>query len=146
MNISIKFLLVSASLLVAVQAHANTYSVVNHTNQDHNVKLQLLGVMEPVEDLGIAKARGGRVAASFGGTRTFLCVKHLWVGDVEPTVFSVNPQQYQEIVAFKNDPRGLDTYLRRQGLMPTILGRCGNRQFEVFNSGDRNQAVIITLN
>jgi hypothetical protein len=102
-----KYIVTLALLSCAVSAalNAGTFSFINHTAEDRRVKLQLQGVMEPTEDLGIAKANGGGVSRTFGEfLRMGLCIGKVEISEggtedmFRKVVVGVGQATYDEII------------------------------------------------
>ena len=106
---------------IAVNASLQAYefTVLNHTNKARKVKIQLVGVNEPVEDLGIAQAGGGKVSKKFEGgffgVRYVACLGRLEVEngkDMERLpVFEVSPILLSNLLSAQDNPSVINNLL-----------------------------------
>lgn len=104
---------------VSVSLQAYEFTVLNHTNQARRVKMQLVGVDEPVEDLGIAKAGGGKLSKKFEGgffgVRYVACLGRLEVENGKNMdrlpIFEVSPILLSNLLSAQDNPSVINNLL-----------------------------------
>lgn len=134
------------TLVFGVSAlNAHNFGVVNHTPQNVNVKLQLGGIGEGIEDLGTAKGRGGVVERNFTVfPRSLLGVAKLWINDQEVRILRADKKEYDQLMKLRSDSAALQGFIRDSGVIQKeAVVRIGDRPFDIFKL-DNGEFIAVT--